>query len=524
MISWITRITPIYIVNNLPFHAVNTSTTSMAITWLSVSLSIFLLWLAFRLLSKARTKNQNLPPSPAGALPVIGHLHLLRPPLHRTLHKLSEKVGQQVISLQFGNRLVVVVSSSSVVEECFTKNDVVLANRPSFSIGKHLGYDHTTVVASPYGDHWRNLRRICALEIFSTSRLNMFASIRKDEIGILLQKLAQNSRHGFAKVELKSKLSELTINNIMRMVAGKRYFGDELDSDEAENFQKLIKEAFSYGGVSNPGDFFPVLRWINYKGMETKLARLGKKMDAFMQGLIDETRRGEGKDSMIAHMLSLQESQPEYYTDRIIKGLLVVMLLAGTDTSAVTIEWAMTLLLNHPEVLKKARAELDDHVGQDRLVEEADLSQLHYLHSIIQETFRLFPATPMLVPHMSSADCSVGGYNVPRGTILLVNAWAIHRNPQVWEDPTSFKPERFEAGEVEGHKLLPFGIGRRSCPGASLAQRVVGLTLASLIQCFEWERVDGNQIDLTEGKGVSMPKLEPLVAMCRTRKIMNRIP
>ncbi|KAK3007758.1 hypothetical protein RJ639_013494 [Escallonia herrerae] len=133
----------------------------------------------------------------------------------------------------------------------------------------------------------------------------------------------------------------------------------------------------------------------------------------------------------------------------------------------------MTLLLNHPDVLKKARAELDNLVGLERLVEESDLAKL--------------------------------------------------QDPRVWEDPTSFKPERFETGEVEGHRLMPFGMGRRSCPGASLAQRVVGLVLASLIQCFEWVRVSENQIDLTEGTGLSMPKLEPLVAMCRARHIMDKI-
>ncbi|THG07108.1 hypothetical protein TEA_022529 [Camellia sinensis var. sinensis] len=200
------------------------------------------------------------------------------------------------------------------------------------------------------------------------------------------------------------------------------------------------------------------------------------------------------------------------------------MILAGTDTSAVTMEWAMSLLVNHPEVLKKARVEINAHVGQDCLIDEHDISKLHYLQAIISETFRLFPAAPLLVPHISSDDCIIGGFNVPRGTLLLVNAWAIHRDPKVWDDPISFKPERFEGGEVEGHKLMPFGMGRRACPGAGLAQRVVGLALGSLIQCFEWKRVTKETVDLTEGKGLTMPKAEPLEAMCKARDIiMNNI-
>ncbi|KAA8531624.1 hypothetical protein F0562_006333 [Nyssa sinensis] len=494
----------------------------MESAWAYTSLPVLLLLITLKFWSERRARRRNLPPSPP-AFPVIGHLHLLKPPLQRTLHSLSQKHGP-ILSLQFGTRLVVVVSSPSAVEECFTKNDVVLANRPKFVIGKYIGYNYTTMVGSSYGDHWRNLRRLSALEIFSSSRLNMFLSIRQDEIKLLLHRLNQNSSRDFAKVELKSKFSELTFNVILRMIAGKRYFGDDVaDYKEAKQFRELIREIVKYGGASNPGDFLPVLRWIDYQNVEKNLAGLSRKMDSLLQGLIDEHRRDKSTNSMIDHLLSLQESEPEYYTDQIIKGLMMVMILAGTDTAAVTIEWAMSLLLNHPDVLKNARVELDTHVGQDRFIDESDLSKLHYLRCIILETFRLCPAAPLLVPHMSSDDCTIGGYNVPRDTIVLVNAWSIHRDPKYWDDPTSFKPERFEGGDVEAHKLMPFGMGRRACPGAGLAQRVVGLTLGSLIQCFEWERVSEMEVDLTEGKGLTMPKAEPLEAMCKSRDIMHKV-
>lgn len=199
------------------------------------------------------------------------------------------------------------------------------------------------------------------------------------------------------------------------------------------------------------------------------------------------------------------------------------MLNAGTDTSSVTVEWALSLLLNHPEVLEKARVELETQVGSDRLIDEHDISNLPYFHNIILETFRLFPAAPMLVPNEASDDCKVGGYNVPKGTVLLVNAWAIHRDPKVWEDATSFKPERFEGVQVEPWKLMPFGMGRRSCPGAGLAQRVVGLALGSLIQCFDWKRISEEEIDLAEGNGLTMPKAKPLEAMCKARDITNKV-
>ena len=182
----------------------------------------------------------------------------------------------------------------------------------------------------------------------------------------------------------------------------------------------------------------------------------------------------------------------------------------------------MSNMLNHPNVLKKAKAEIESQIGDQNLVEESDLPKLQYLQSIISESLRLNPTAPLLIPHYSSDDCTLGGYDVPRDTIVLVNAWAIHRDPELWADAESFKPERFEAGEVEAHKLLPFGLGRRACPGAGLAQRIVGLTLGSLIQCFDWERVSEEEIDMTEGRGATMPKAVPLEAKFKARPIINK--
>ncbi|KAL0343514.1 UNVERIFIED_CONTAM: cytochrome [Sesamum angustifolium] len=416
---------------------------------------------------------------------------------------------------------MVIVTSPAIVEECFTKNDLVLANRPLNHVGKYVGYNYTSLVASPYGEHWRNLRRLTTLEVFATTRLNMFQSIRHDEVRLMLKRLYRNSYQDFARVELRYRFMELTFNNIMRMVDGKRYFGEDVENEEAKLFRHLIEEVVKLIGASNPVDFFPVYRWIDYKKYEKNWAGLSTRMDSFMQGLIDEHRRNKGRNTMIDHLISLQESEPEYYTDHIIKGIIIVMLIAGTNTSVSTVEWAMAVLLNHPQKLDKARAEIDNLVGDDRLVNESDLSNLPYLHNIIMETFRLFPASPLLVPHEASVDCKLGGYDIPKGTIVQVNAWAIHRDPTVWDDSTSFNPERFEKIEVGPPKLLPFGMGRRSCPGYGLANRVVGLTLASLIQCFEWRRIDEDLVDLTEGNGLFSPK-KTLAARCKARDVLHK--
>ncbi|KAK7331002.1 hypothetical protein VNO77_25211 [Canavalia gladiata] len=469
---------------------------------------------------------KNLPPGPP-SLPIIGNLHQLKHPLHRTLQRLSQKHGQ-VFSLWFGSRFVVVVSSPSVVRECFTgQNDIVLANRPPLLAGKHIGYNYTTVTAAPYGDHWRNLRRIISLEVLSTHRLNSLSGIRKDEIMKLVQKLARDSHVDFAKVELKSLFSEMTFNTVMRMISGKRYYGEDCDVtdvEEAKQFRELMKELITLVGSSNPAEFVGVLRWFDFDNLEKRLKRISCRNDAFLQRLIEEHRSGkQSADTMIGHLLSLQQSQPEYYTDQIIKGIVLVMLLGGTETSTTTLEWAMSALLNHPKVLKKAKDELDTHIQQDRLIDELDISKLSYLQNIIHETFRLYPAFPLLSPHFSSKDCILGGYNVPQGTILLANAWAIHRDPQLWINSTQFIPERFEKeGEID--KLIPFGLGRRACPGANLGQRMVGLTLGLLIQCFEWKRITERELDMTEGKGATTPKLIPLEAMCKASPtIINKV-
>ncbi|CAI0405691.1 unnamed protein product [Linum tenue] len=465
---------------------------------------LFFLYLAHLALksttSSRRLRRRQLPPSPPSALPILGHISLLKHPIHRTFHALAQDHGP-IFSLRLGNRLAVVVSSATLAEECFTENDVVFANRPELIMGKHIGYNYTTMTQAPYGDHWRNLRRIGAVEIFSAHRLNAFLPIRREEVRRLASKLAHGSHRRV--VELKSAFHELTFDTMMRMVAGERFYGDGDDRGSRE-FREVIKEVAARGGATNPGDFVPVMRWIDGGKFEKTVAELAGRMDSFLQKLIEEhrskTKRLDSANTMLDHLLKLQESAPEYYSDKIIKGLILVMLLAGTDTSAVTLEWAMSNLLNHPTMLVKAREELDRQIGEERLVD----------------------AAPLLVPHASSEDCVVGGYHLPRGTMLLVNAWAIHRDPNLCDDPLSFRPERYENGGKESYKLIPFGLGRRSCPGAGLAQRVVGFTLGTLIQCFEWERSSEEEVDMNEGKGITMPKEKPLEAICISRPIVNK--
>uniref|UniRef100_A0A2C9VXF0 Cytochrome P450 n=1 Tax=Manihot esculenta TaxID=3983 RepID=A0A2C9VXF0_MANES len=270
-------------------------------------------------------KIRNLPPSPFPTLPIIGHLHLLNKPLHRSLSIISNRY-RPVLLLQFGCRRVLLVSSPSAVEECFTKNDIALANRPRLLAGKHLGYNFTSLAWAPYGDLWRNLRKLSSLEILSSYRLQLLSSIRSDEVKILLHRLFRNKDE---MVDLKSAFFELMLNVMMRMIAGKRYYGENVEEVEAATrFREIVRETIQMTGTSNIGDFLPLLAKIG--GTEKKLLDLQKKRDGFIQGLIEEHQNRmttspieEKNKTLIEVLLTLQQSDPEYYTDQTIKSLIL---------------------------------------------------------------------------------------------------------------------------------------------------------------------------------------------------------
>ncbi|KAM0934612.1 putative isoflavone 2'-hydroxylase [Dioscorea sansibarensis] len=465
------------------------------------------------------------------AFPIIGHLHLIKQPLHQCLRKISAAYGQ-VLFLRFGSRTILLVSSASAAEECFTTSDIIFANRPFLLAGKYFGYEYSMIGVAPYGPHWRNLRRFTALHVVSSSRLFALSSFFSDEVHSLLHRLFIDVS---PTIDLRSHVWELVMNIMMGMIAGKRYHirdtnttNPNPNSDEAMRFRRIVEEVFKLSGAASMEDFIPVMKL--FSGMEKKMEKLGKEMDELLQDLVEERRKSwrlrssqekEIKEErvLIDVMLGLQESQPEEYTDKLIKGMIIALILAGTETSATSIEWAMALLLNHPQTLKKVKSEIKEHIGHERLVKDTDIPKLNYLNNVIKETLRLYPPAPLLIPHESSKPCTISGLHVPENTILIVNAYAIQRDPKLWgTDSMEFKPERFEGYHDDdddgdkGLEYMPFGHGRRRCPGEGMAMKVVGLVLASLIQCFEWERVGEEMVSLDEVHGLAMPMATPLHA------------
>ncbi|CAN8256710.1 unnamed protein product [Cochlearia groenlandica] len=470
------------------------------------------------------SQNSKLPPSPP-QLPIIGHLHLIKNnPLPQALHLLSSNYGP-FLFLRFGRRAVLVLSSPESIEECFTNHDISLANRPKTITSDHFSYGYKNFGFAPYGDLWRTLRRLSTVEVFSSASLQKNSHIRNEEVSNLcsiLFRLCRDSK----KVDLKYQFTLLTAHVMVRLVSGSRGGGGEekSDSESEKRFLDEFKTRFFSSMSMNVCDYFPVLRWIGYKGIEKRVMEMQRMRDEYLQRIIDETRteRNGSAGSVVEKFLRLQETEPEFYSDDVIKGIIVLMFNAGTDTSPVVMEWAMSVLLNHPEKLEKLREEIKCNVEHKGVIQDSDLSSLPYLRCVIYETLRLYPAAPLLLPHYSSKKFNLGNYEIPKNTMLLVNAWAVHRDGKLWEDVDVFKPERFEGfvGDRDGFRFLPFGVGRRACPGAGFGMRIVALAVGALVQCFEWEKVEDGDIDMKPVFGVAMAKAEPLVALPKPRPEM----
>ncbi|XP_021769314.1 isoflavone 2'-hydroxylase-like [Chenopodium quinoa] len=475
-----------------------------------------------------------LPPRPFLSFPIIGHLYLFKRPLYRSLAHLAVKYGP-VLYLKMGARPVLLLSSPEAVEECLVKSDVFV-DRPRLLPGKHGGNNYTNMAWSPYGDHWKNLRRIAAVEILSPQRLQILSGIRAEVAQSFICRMIKDITENDGIVEMKSAIFGLTLDNMMRMLIGKSNYVEASGGMEASRrFQKTMEGSFRVSGVNNIEDFLPILKYFKvFLGSpEEFMKKLIKEKNTFMEGLMLEHRELERegnlsdgrKRAMIHVLLSLQKEDPHYYSDEMIGSLILALFQGGTDTSAATVEWVLSLLLNNPKVLKKAQEEIDTNIGNTRLVEESDKNNLPYLQCIINETLRMYPTGPLGLPHESRDDCYVGGYHVPKGSMLIYNIWAVHNDPNIWDDPRNFKPERFSGLEKTtlGYNFMPFGTGKRICPGEHLANKMIWLAVAILVQCFDWERTSNDLIDMEETGGLSLVKLVPLRVKCCPRPCMMNV-
>ncbi|XP_018817463.1 cytochrome P450 CYP82D47-like [Juglans regia] len=504
-------------------------TAFMAIMLILFLSFLFLLWIWRRTQKTAPQKI--LPPKAGGAWPIIGHLHLLggMQPAHITLGDMADKNGP-IFSINLGMYRAIVVSSSKIAKECFTTNDKVFANRSKTLAAELMGYNYAMFGFSPYGSYWRHVRRITTLEILSNHRIEMFKHIRELEVNTAIKEIYElSAKNNNALVEMRRWFGYVTLNVMFMIVIKKRFAWIVTKDEDEENDQcrNAMRDFFVLTGTFVASDVLPYLRWLDLGGYKKAMKKTAKKLDHVLEGWLEEHKQkriyGElkkGHQDFMDVMLSIAVDSEEissYDADTITKATCLGLILAGTDTTTVTMTWALSLLLNNREALKKVQQELDLQIGRDRLVMESDVKNLVYLQAVIKETMRLYPAAPLSVPHESLEDCTLAGYHIPTGTRLLINLSKIHRDPQVWSDPTEFCPERFltihKDVDFKGQhfELIPFGSGRRVCPGISFALQVMQLTLANFLHAFEITTVPSDEpVDMTEKVGITSLKATPL--------------
>lgn len=500
-----------------------------------LSLIIFFLFL-YR---SFKSNNGKEAPTVGGAWPILGHLPLLggpQPP-HKTFGALADKYGP-IFTIKLGAKKALVVNNWEVIRECFTASDMAVSSRPKLIAGDHMGYNQVMFGLAPYGPYWRELRKIVTSEILSNRRVEQLQHVFVSEIRDSIKELfdvwcSKKNESGYVLVDLKQWVSHLTFNIILRMLIGKRLFSVATVNDEmAQRTVKAVKEFFRLFGVFMVGDTIPYLRWFDFGGHEKAMKEAGKELDNIVGEWLEEHRKNralgekvDGVQDFMDVMISLFDGNTidGIDADAVIKSTVLALIVGATDTNSTALTWAICLILRNPLILEKAKAELDIQVGKEKCVCESDINKLTYLQAIVKETLRLYTPNPLSVPREFTEDCIISGYNVKKGTRLIPNLWKIHTDGNVWSDPFEFKPERFLTThkdiDIWGHhfELLPFGSGRRICPGISFGLQVVHLTLASILHSFEILNPSNEPIDMTENFGLTNNKATPLEVLIKPR-------
>ncbi|PUZ49759.1 hypothetical protein GQ55_6G004300 [Panicum hallii var. hallii] len=471
---------------------------------------------------RAREQLLSKLPSPPGRLPVIGHLHLVGSLPHVSLRDLAARHGRDgLMLLRLGAVPTLVVSSPRAAQAVLRTHDHVFASRAYSPVTDILFYGSTDVAFAPYGEHWRQVRKIATTHLLTTRKVRSYRRAREHEVRLVVAKI----REAGSAVDLSDLLNCFTNDVVCHAVSGKFF------REEGRNrlFRELVEANSSLIGGFNVEDYFPALVKLDVvKRMVCAKARKVNRMwDELLDKLIDDhasrpapERDGEESD-FIDVLLSVQQ---EYKLTRDhIKAQLAIMFEAGTDTSFIVLEYAMVELMQNPRLMTKLQAEVRSSIGKGKdMVTEDELNNLAYLKAVIKETLRLHMPAPLLVPHLSMADCDIEGYTIPAGTRAIVNSWALARDPNHWEKAEEFMPERFMEGgsaaamDYKGNDFLylPFGTGRRICPGINFATSTIEVMLANLVYHFNWELPPESAekgIDMTEAFGVTVHRTEKLL-------------
>ncbi|KAG6635061.1 hypothetical protein I3843_11G016300 [Carya illinoinensis] len=504
------------------------------IQWLMESLQpllfaaciIFVVSLKFFLKEKSAGKrNSNLPPSPP-KLPIIGNLHQLGSMPHLSLKCLAEKFGP-IIHLQLGQIPTVVISSAKLAKETMKTHDLALSSRPQFFSAKHILYGCTDIAFSPYGDYWRHVRKICILELLSAKRVQSYRLVREEEVARLVQRVADS----YPSTTNLTKMLRLYANDVLcRVVFGRDFSGG--GEYDRHGFHQMLEEFQVLLGGFSLADFFPSLEFVNsLTSRKSRLQKTFRSFDKLFDQLLSEhlnpERETEEHKDLVNVLLDIQKNGSgdlPITTDNI-KAIILDMFTAGSDTASITLEWGMTELILKPKVMEIAQAEVRNIVGDHRrVVSESDLPHLHYIKAVIKEILRFHPPAPVLVPRESTEDVNIEGYDIPAKTRFFFNAWAIGRDSESWENPDTFQPERFMGSTVDfkgqHFELIPFGVGRRICPGITFGTAVIELALAQLLHSFDWYLPPGTtaeNFDMKEVFGLTTHRISDLTLVARPR-------
>ncbi|KAL3645346.1 hypothetical protein CASFOL_010526 [Castilleja foliolosa] len=484
----------------------------------STIILITLTWIISLFLKKPSSK---MPPGPTG-LPLVGNLLSLDPELHTYFASLARTYGP-IYKLKLGNKTGIVITSPAIAKQVLRDHDTTFANRDVPVAGKELTYGGLDIAWSPYGPEWRMLRKICVREMLGGHTLDSVYSLRRREIRERVKYLYGQAG---SPVDFGEQTFLTMLNVITSMMWGGTVMGEKRAGLGAE-FKNVVGEMTGLVGMPNLSDFYPGLERFDLQGIQKKMKKLVKRLDEIFVSVIDQRLRSNGNGDeglstdFLQFLLEMKDNNGDDaktpFTMIHLKALLMDMVVGGTDTTSNAMEFALAEMMNKPEILTKVQQELDTVVGKDKIVEESDINNLPYLHSVMKEVLRLHPTLPLLIPHCPTETCNVAGYTIPKGARVFVNVWAIHRDPSIWDDPLEFRPERFSDGkwDYSGNEFsyLPFGSGRRICAGIAMAERMFMFSLASFVHSFDWSLRDGEKMDVTEKFGIVLKKKVPLIAI-----------
>ncbi|KAH6834194.1 hypothetical protein C2S53_020261 [Perilla frutescens var. hirtella] len=478
--------------------------------------SLILLWCICRSWYHKRNGMKNPPPSPP-SLPLIGNLHQLGSLPHQNLHIMARKHGP-IMLLHFGSLPVLVISSADAAREITITHDLTFASRPVRKRSMKISYNGKDVVFAPYGEDWRRGKSIFVLKLLSKKRVQSYQSIREEETALLVKSIQECS----GRVNLSAMFIEFTNDVVCRSAFGRKYS----TSEKGKRFLELVGELSESVGSFSVGEFISWLSWVDRaRGFDQKFNSDAQELDEFLDAVIQERIENQEEISGENFLdILLEISKDDVSVDRDgIKAILMDAFAAGTDTSSTFLEWAMTELLRHPAVMEKLQTEVREIAEENREITEFDLERMHYMKAVIKEVFRLHPPLALIIPRVALRDVEIKGYDISAGTLVLLNEWAISRDPVSWDEPEEFKPERFLNSLIDfkglSFELLPFGAGRRVCPGMTFAVATIEFLLATLVQKFNWklpDGVEGKDLDMTEIQGITVHRKVPLLALAST--------